>query len=188
MAGEYGFETTFPADSGTTGGGGGPTGFLGSASTLLANPAFQGLLGGVGARLDPQGVGGALGGALQTYLNQQALQKVAATTQQRQDKRHDELLAALSRVHTPAGAEGRTWTNISRDKIVTKGNRGDTEYTETQPIPATAPQTPGDYSTAIPEGTPPVTSSPLSSSTVAPTGPSGNEARNFYPFSQALLG
>ena len=172
----------------------------GGFTKLLADPNFQSLLAGVGARLDPQGVGGALGGATQAYLNQKSLQKTAAHTQGIQEKRHAELLAALARGHTPAGVEGRTSTTVSGDKIVEKGNRGAIEYTETQPIASGAPTTPGDYSTAIPAGTPPVNMTPpppstpalgLSTSQQTSTPPAltpRNEVRKFYPFSRALLG
>ncbi len=155
----------------------------GGFAKLLADPNFQYLLAGIGTRLDPQGAGGAIGGSTQNYLSQQALQKTAARTQEQQNKRHSELLAAFARTHTPEGVEGRTSTTISGDKIVEKGNRGSTEYTETQPVSIAAPQEPGDYSTAIPAGTPPVTSTPT-----VPTTLPKNEARNFYPFSRALLG
>ena len=173
-----------------------PGGFM----KLLADPNFQSLLAGIGARLDPQGIGGALGGGTQAFLNQQALQKTAARTQSIADARHKEILSALAGQHTLAGAEGPTATTISADKIIEKGNRGNTEYTETQPMVPGASQAPGDYSTAIPAGTPPITSTPVSPSIPAsgvstspqtsttPAITPRNEARNFYPFSRALLG
>ena len=192
MASPYGFDDT----TGLTDLSNKPGGF----TAFLADPNFQSLLAGVGARLDPQGVGGALGGATQDYLNRQALQRTAATTKALQDKRHAGLLAAFGRDYTPAGAEGKTSTTITGDKVVEKGNRGNVEYTETTPIPAVAPQAPGDYSTAIPTGTPPITTTPPPPS-VPPAGVSTspqtsvvpaitprNEVRNFYPFSRALLG
>ncbi len=190
-----GFEAGFGTGD-TTGIPNKPGGF----AALLADPNFQGLLAGVGARLDPKGVGGALGGSTQQYLNQQALQRAAADKEKKQDKRHAELLAAFGGNATPPGADGITSLAVSNNKIVEKGNRGNIEYTETQPIPAVAPQTPGDYSTTIPTGTPPVMTTPPSP-TIPPAGVSTspqtstvpaitprNEARNFYPFSAALLG
>ena len=172
----------------------------GGFAKLLSDPNFQSLLAGVGARLDPQGTGGVLGTATQGYLNQKSLQKTAAHTQDIQERRHAELLAALAGGHTPKGVEGKTSTTVSGDKIVEKGNRGAIEYTETQPVAAAAPTTPGDYSTAVPAGTPPISTTPpppsvpalglstsQQTSTPAALTPR-NEVRNFYPFSRALLG
>jgi hypothetical protein len=49
----------------------------GRLNSLLADPNFQSILAGIGARLDPTGVGGALGGATQEYLKSQAAQRAA---------------------------------------------------------------------------------------------------------------
>ena len=96
--------------------------------------------------------------------------------------------------HTPREVQGPTATTITDKAIKETGRAGDTEYTRTTPIPAalqptTAPQAPGDYSTAIPQNTPPVTTSPVSSTAPSKGVPitQSNSARNFYPFFQALL-
>ncbi len=158
-----------------------PSGF----AALFSNPQFLSLLAGAGAKLDPQGVGGALGGATQNILNQQALQKTAARTEDLQNKRHAEILAAFARMHTPAGAEGPTATTVSGNKIITKGNRGDTEYTETQPVPAIVPPiTTTPTSPTVPAAG--VSTSPQTS--IVPAITPRNETRAFLPFSRALLG
>ncbi len=188
-----GFEAGFGTGD-TTGIQNKPGGFLG----LLSDPNFQSLLAGVGARLDPQGVGGALGGATQGYLNQKALQKTAKEKENQQNIRHADILSALDRVGgiTPKGQQG--------GDTISRNDDGSLKVTSTHipdaPISTEAPQAPGDYSTAIPAGTPPITSTPVSPAIPAagvstspqlgttPAITPRNEARNFYPFSRALLG
>ena len=133
--------------------------------------------------------GGALGGAAQGYIKSNAALESAKDIQARQNVRHAELMRALAGTHTVAGAEGPTSTTYSADKVVEKGNRGNVEYTETRPIPVGATQAPGDYSTAIPPNTPPVTTSPVSSPSPVGGAPltQYTPPRNFHPFFQALL-
>ena len=171
--------------SGASGGGG--------IADLFRNPQFQSLLAGIGARLDPQGVGGALGGATQEYIKSKAALSSATDIQEQANRRHRQLMAALVSRHTPAGAPGPTSTTYSANKIVEKGNRGNIEYTETTPVPAAlesvAPaQAPSDYSTAVPASLPPVTTSPVSSSAPTKGVPltQSMAPREFYPFFQAL--
>ena len=133
------------------------------------------------------------GGATQAYLNQQSLQKVAAKKEKQQNARDADIQTALNRVGglTPKGQQG--------GDTISRNDDGSLKVVSTH-IPATAPQAPGDYSTAIPAGVPPVTSTPASPA-VPPVGVSTspqvsaspaivprNEVRNFYPFSRALLG
>lgn len=179
----------YPAGVGDTTDGGG-------LGTLFANPQFLSLLAGIGARLDPQGVGGALGGAAQEYIKGKAALSSAQDIQARQDRRRADLMRALGEgYHTPREVQGPTTTTITDKSIKETGREGDTEYTKTTPLPAAlqpnaTPQAPGDYSTAIPQNTPPVTTSPVSSTAPSRGVPltQSNPARNFYPFFQALLG
>ncbi len=192
--------STIAANESDFGASGASPTFFDRARNLFTNPDFQSLLAGIGARLDPKGAGGALGGAAQQYLNQQALQKTAARTQTIQDRRHADILAALDRVGgiTPKGQPG--------GDTISRNDDGSLKVTSTHlpvdstQVSAAAPQAAGDYSTAIPAGTPPITSTPVSP-TIPASGVSTspqtstlpaitprNEARSFYPFSQALLG
>lgn len=52
------------------------TGF--DLSKLLSDPNVQSIMAGIGARLDPEGVGGALGTATQQFVQAQASQKALA--------------------------------------------------------------------------------------------------------------
>lgn len=123
-----------------------------SVLDLFSNPNFQSLLAGIGAKLDPQGVGGALGTATQQYVQSLAAQKALAQQETaRQQQRQD--VQDLIRAHmrslggiTPPGEGGLNSVKIGPDKIMYDfqlpplPNLGPTTPTPTpaSPTPATA--------------------------------------------------
>jgi hypothetical protein len=89
-----------------------PPGF--SVSRLLSDPGFQNLLAGVGQKLDPEGVGGALGGATIAYNQSQVAAKRAEAQEKQRNEQTSMLTDVLKRmsgtesVMTPKGQPGVT--------------------------------------------------------------------------------
>ncbi len=77
---------------------------------LLGDRNFINLLAGIGGRLDPKGVGGALGGATIAYTGAQAAQERAASNANAQNQQTKMLLDALDKHGglTPPGTPGVT--------------------------------------------------------------------------------
>ena len=94
--------------SSTTGGG-----FLG----LLANPAFQNLLAGIGAGLDPKGVGGAIGNATIGYNKSRQAQAALASPEAARAAYLDKLKETLGGF-TPKGEAGVTSLGVAPDGSV----------------------------------------------------------------------
>ncbi len=86
---------------------------------LLGDRNFINLLAGIGSRLDPKGVGGALGGATIAYTGAQAAQERAASNAEAQNQQTKMLLDALNQHGglTPKGTPGITSATATEDGI-----------------------------------------------------------------------
>lgn len=98
------------------------TGFLGTMTDWLAKPENQLLLANAGAKLDPTGVGGALGGATGAYLQSNIAAKRAEDKESKQNEQQQALLKTLQafadpqgNVLTPKGAPGATSVSANND-------------------------------------------------------------------------
>ena len=115
---------------GPNGTGTGPTGL----SALFSNPDFISLLAGIGQRLDPQGVGGALGGAAIDYQKAKAGQEAAKALVARNTPPTRSPL-------TPAGVPGPTseTTTTNADGTYSTTVKGDSPPTTVAPATAAVP-------------------------------------------------
>lgn len=135
---------------------------------ILANRNFTNLLAGIGAKLDPNGVGGALGGATIAYNAAQASSERADTQEKTKNAQHEKLLQLLE-THggpTPAGTPGLTGF-----KVGPKGNviaDIDPELQSSGTVPAQNNTTPVASDTTVQNAVPTTPTAPVAS-TVAPT-------------------
>ena len=90
--------------------GSGSTGIL----SLLRDPNVINLLAGIGSKLDPEGVGGILGGATQTLTRNTAAQKAFGEQEELRTK-NNELLKQIIQLMSPAGSPGPTNIKIGSD-------------------------------------------------------------------------
>lgn len=117
---------------------------------LFSNPNFLSLLAGVGARLDPQGVGGALGGATQDYLRAQAAQRFTSSGLGR-------TAPPTTNPLTPEGVAGPTTRTRTENadgtySITEKGDAPGGSVTPSIPAPAVKEEP--IISTPLPTGAP----------------------------------
>jgi hypothetical protein len=77
----------------------------GDIQRLFSNPNFLSLLAGIGAKLDPEGVGGAIGGPTQQLIANQAAQKVGAKNLANSER----LLSAHERTISALGGLLKKW-------------------------------------------------------------------------------
>jgi len=76
-------------------------------SALLADPNFQSLLAGTGARLDPEGAGGAIGQSALQMIQGKAAQKATGDAEAKRQKFNEQILALLGGL-TPKEMPGPT--------------------------------------------------------------------------------
>ena len=117
----------------------------GPLTKLFSDPNFISLLAGVGQRLDPQGVGGALGGATLDYQKAKAGQEAAKALVARNAPPTQSPL-------TPAGVPGATTriTTKNADGTYSTTEKGDGPITST-PLQLTPEGAPGDTSSTTTE-------------------------------------
>lgn len=165
----------------------GTTGF--SISSLLSNPNFQRLLAGIGSRLDPEGVGGALGSAADAYIANTSEQRARAGQENARVESNRTLgtrIGGDARM-TPPGSEG-----LSSIKTTPKGSvileydppMGDAR---TQP---TTPQSSSQIAVTPPARPVQTPTAPTTSPTTSVPRPSSSQVssryfnpRDLYPFS-----
>ncbi len=161
----------------------------GGMQALASNPNFIQLLAGIGAGLDPEGIGGAVGGPTAQMSRHQAMQQAAAKQQKRDTQLMDQLIAAISG-RDPSQLVGpvddpSTFNKMSLDE---KGLHIDAPF-------------PGQAATGTGVGTgrqmPNVTDPPMESRRSPQaqgqrgagfTQPSPTGQRDFSPFSRRLIG
>ncbi len=132
----------------------------------LKNRNVINLLAGIGSRLDPKGVGGALGGATLAFTGAQAAQERAASSDAAQSRQTQMLLDAISKHGglTPPGTPGITSAAATDDGINLKitgdlqgqggsGSINDPITQEVTPAPG-APPAPGVPPAAVPAPVP----------------------------------
>lgn len=138
---------------------------MATIAEILADPNFQSLLAGIGARLDPEGVGGALGGATTQFIQSRAAQN-AVTKQDEQRQTSNDLAVAMM---LPEGEQKTFFLNRAMNRLgglTPKGQPGVTGLTMgpdgsatlkmdlpgQQPAQPNAPMNPqGPYSQNVPQ-------------------------------------
>lgn len=103
--------------------GGDPT-FSERLTGLLADPNFQNLLAGIGTKLDPEGVGGALGTPTTALIKSLAAQKALGKSENKRDAYNKQLLDVLSGM-TPKGTPGLSSATVSPGGIKLDIETGD---------------------------------------------------------------
>jgi hypothetical protein len=134
------------------------TGIFGGMNEWLKKPENQLLLAGAGQKLDPQGVGGALGGATGAYLQSNIAAERAQKQEASQNEQRKMLTDVLARMAdpngnalTPKGQPGPTSVSANPDgslKILADVGPGSTANQLATPTVAD-PQTPAAPNTAV---------------------------------------
>lgn len=117
-----------------------------SAADWLQKPGSQNLLAGIGAKLDPNGIGAALGGATTAYNQSRVAEERAATQEKNLEEQRQSALKILQL--SPPGQPGPTKIEAKKDGGIVQTSdivapTVPTTNAAAAPAPASATQVPG---------------------------------------------